>query len=185
MSYCLSEIKNNRTVIALTGISIILLLSAIVLTILAIQESQINCRTYNRTELIATSYYAQQTDCYGLPWRAFIVAEYDAFDRNLTIKHYIQTFSRIGNNEICGTNKVDALQNASTVWPITSHKESYYLIDDPNVLIGVVTHGELYTVFAVICAMMTISIFIFTALHIYSRRPQVRYTQLQFAESIN
>lgn len=185
MGSCLFEQRNRRILLYSLVSCGVMLLTAGILSFLAVQESNDNYRTYNRTVLIATEYITQPMDCYGLPWRAFIIAEYDAVDRNCTIRHYKQTFRRIGDNEICGTDKKDALRNASIVWPLADHKESYYMIDDPTVLISIVTHGELYIVFAVLFASIAVFITIFATLYLWARTKRyTRYTQLQFSEQI-
>ena len=175
---CQLDKRNKRVLLCSIMSNVVLLIGVVILSILAIKESTDNYCKYNKTELTATKYITQQLDCYGLPWRAFIVTEYDAVNRNATVKHYKQVFRRIGDNEICGINEPDVLKNASKIWPLNDHKDSYYLIDDPTVLISSVTHGELYMIFAILGISGTIFITIFTAMYLWSRRI-VKYTKLQ------
>lgn len=179
---CSSTLKTrSRRILAFSMITSSILLVIIgILMYKAIEESDNNYKIYNKTILIATEYFAQPLDCYGLSWRAFVVAEYDAVDRNLTTKHYKQIFRRVNNNEICGFNKQDAIRNASIIWPLTCHKESYYLIDDPTVLIGLVSHGEIYIIFAILNSAIFICVVIFTIVYIWTRERM--YIRLQFSD---
>lgn len=171
---------HNRRLIAISVvICSILFICAGVLTVFGICEAYNNSNTYNVTILTATGYLTEQTDCYGLPWRAFIVAEYDVINKNGTYQHYKQLFRRIENNEICGTNEKDAIRNASAVWPLNQQKYSYYLISDPTVLVNMVTHGELYIVFIILLICSIAAVITFVIVYIKARqRRYIRYTQL-------
>lgn len=141
----------------------------LVFIILDVLEANDSSQKYNKTELVATNYTVKNIECDSLQWRAFVVAEYDAFS-NKTLQHYQQTFDKVNHQIICGINREGALYNASKVWPLSTSKKSYYLISDPTTLVRIVTHGEIYLILAILCFTLCICGLTCTALYLWSRR---------------
>jgi hypothetical protein len=178
----MGNVIRKKKIIICTIINIVLIIGVALLATYAVYEYYTNLYMYNTTKLVAMQYISKKEECYGLEWRAFIMTKYNIITRNFTIQQYHKVFRRIGDTEICGIDLNGSIYNASIIWPLFTSKESYYIIDNPSILVSTVAHGEIYIVFAIICGIVLIITDLFVIMHLWSKKNRnIKYTPLQIA----